>query len=59
MEWFEALPLEYQDVLEHENGDVPICSFADKAACGGLFASVTNLQVARQVVGMDLASVRL
>ena len=59
LEWFEVLSLEYQDVLEHEDGDVPICSFADKAACRGLFASVTNLQVARQVVGMDLASMRL
>ena len=59
LEWFEALPLEDQDVLEHEDSDVPACSFADKAACGGLLASVTNLQVARQVVCMDLASVRL
>ena len=29
LEWFEVLSLEDQNVLEHEDGDVSVCSFAD------------------------------
>ena len=59
LERLEVLTLEDQNVLEHEDGDEPVCGLADHSACRRHLTSVTNLQVARQVVSMDLAGVRL
>ena len=43
LERFEVLSFEDQNVLEHEDGDISVCGFADQTACRCLLACVTNL----------------
>ena len=59
LEWLKVLFLQNEAVVEHECPDIALCGLAQKPARCGLLGDESDLQIAGQVICVDLRSMRL